>query len=158
MRSQITHSWKLLKSARFSTFSVSIQHINGNGWCSKMLPIYFLIISWSELFPLLEKQHGADKCYSFENNVFPNPITLPPPGYQTLPLESLWCPGSQYVPGVNILAHLYQEPIIQETRHNNGKMILNPRGVISPDIHILAEAQFRCSWVDRNMARMYHIR
>uniref|UniRef100_A0A3Q3WUX7 Glycosyltransferase family 92 protein n=1 Tax=Mola mola TaxID=94237 RepID=A0A3Q3WUX7_MOLML len=111
---------------------------------------------WTELLPVLEKQHGADQCYSFENNVFPINVILPPPGSQSLAPESLWFPGSQYVPGVNILAHLYQEPIIESTRSWKRKLILNPRGVISPDVHGLAEAQISCFWVDRNVARMYH--
>uniref|UniRef100_A0A3Q3W917 Glycosyltransferase family 92 protein n=1 Tax=Mola mola TaxID=94237 RepID=A0A3Q3W917_MOLML len=114
--------------------------------------------SWTELLPVLEKQHGADQCYSFENNVFPINVILPPPGSQSLAPESLWFPGSQYVPGVNILAHLYQEPIIESTRSWKRKLILNPRGVISPDVHGLAEAQISCFWVDRNVARMYHTR
>ena len=126
----------------------------------KVLPsvLNLSLPSWTELLPLLEKQHGADQCYSFENNLFPINVILPPPGSQTLAPESLWSPGSQNVPGVNILAHLYQEPIIEGTRHWKRKLILNPRGVISPDVHLIGEGKISCSWVDRNVARMYHTR
>uniref|UniRef100_A0A8C4EPR9 Glycosyltransferase family 92 protein n=1 Tax=Dicentrarchus labrax TaxID=13489 RepID=A0A8C4EPR9_DICLA len=114
--------------------------------------------SWSELLPLLEKKYGADKCYMFENNVFPNTITLPPPTSETLPPQSRCCPGWQNVSGVNILAHLYQEPIIKETHYSNFKIIVNPRAVFIPKVHGLLDSLHGCSWVDRNIARMYHTR
>ncbi|XP_051255621.1 uncharacterized protein LOC127363140 isoform X1 [Dicentrarchus labrax] len=114
--------------------------------------------SWSELLPLLEKKYGADKCYMFENNVFPNTITLPPPTSETLPPQSRCCPGWQNVSGVNILAHLYQEPIIKETHYSNFKIIVNPRAVFIPTVHGLLHSLNGCSWVDRNIARMYHTR
>ncbi|KAM7412530.1 hypothetical protein PAMA_020077 [Pampus argenteus] len=63
---------------------------------------------WLDLLPLLENKYGVDKCYMFENNVFPNIVTLPPPASQTLPPQSI---GWQKVPGVNILAHLHHKPI-----------------------------------------------
>ncbi|XP_073349034.1 uncharacterized protein [Pagrus major] len=110
--------------------------------------------SWLELLPLLEKEYGANKCYMFENNVFPNTVTLINSGSLTLPSD--W----QKVPGVNILTHLYQEPIIQETHYSNFKTIVNPRAVFSLTVHGLLDPQTNtgCSWVDRNIARMYHTR
>ncbi|KAF3688148.1 Beta-1,4-galactosyltransferase galt-1 [Channa argus] len=111
--------------------------------------------SWSELLPRLEGKYGADKCYMFENNVFPTTVRKPPPASQTLPTQS---PGWQNVPGVNILAHLYQEPIIKETDYMRFKIIVNPRAVFSTSVHGLLESQKGCSWVDRNIARMYHTR
>uniref|UniRef100_A0A8C4ENU6 Glycosyltransferase family 92 protein n=1 Tax=Dicentrarchus labrax TaxID=13489 RepID=A0A8C4ENU6_DICLA len=113
---------------------------------------------WSELLPLLEKKYVSDKCYMFENNVFPNTITLPPPTSETLPPQSRCCPGWQNVSGVNILAHLYQEPIIKETHYSNFKIIVNPRAVFIPTVHGLLDSLHGCSWVDRNIARMYHTR
>lgn len=117
----------------------------------------FFLPSWLELLPLLEETHGADLCYSFENNVFPTNVILAPPTSETLHPASLWHPGSQYAPGVNILAHLYQEPS-EKFRDIKRKMIVNPRGVFSPDVHGLAEAEFSCVSVDRNVGRMYHTR
>ncbi|XP_070685416.1 uncharacterized protein [Pempheris klunzingeri] len=110
--------------------------------------------SWLELLPLLEKKYGADQCYMFENNVFPNTLSLPPPASQAVPPPGLW----QSVSGVNILAHLYHEPIITETHFSNFKIIVNPRAVFSPTVHGLLGSEKGCSWVARNIARMYHTR
>ncbi|XP_038548456.1 uncharacterized protein LOC119882487 [Micropterus salmoides] len=107
--------------------------------------------SWTALLPLLENKYGADLCYLFENNVFPNTIKLPPPTSQTLPQQS---PSWQNVPGVNILAHLYQEPPL----YGNTKIIVNPRAVFSTSVHELLISQKGCTLVDRNIARMYHTR
>ncbi|KAM3615472.1 uncharacterized protein V6R79_002812 [Siganus canaliculatus] len=109
--------------------------------------------SWSELLPLLEKKYGADKCYMFENNVFPNTVHRPPPGAVVESPQS-W----QFVPGMNILSHLYHEPIISDTHYSNFKILVNPRAVFSPSVHGLLSSQNGCSWVDRNVARMYHTR
>ncbi|XP_059188170.1 uncharacterized protein LOC131970760 isoform X2 [Centropristis striata] len=113
--------------------------------------------SWTELLPLLEEEYGADRCYMFENNVFPISVSRPPPASQTLPLQDC-CPGWHNVSGVNILAHLYQEPIITETHYTNFKLIVNPRVVFSPSVHGLLSSVQGCSWVDRSIARMYHTR
>ncbi|XP_018540771.1 uncharacterized protein LOC108888993 [Lates calcarifer] len=111
--------------------------------------------SWLELLPQLEKKYGADQCYMFENNVFPITVTLPPPTSQTLPLQNHhW----QNVSGVNILAHLYHEPIIPETHYSNFKIIVNPRAVYRATVHGLLKSVKGCAWVDRNIARMYHTR
>ncbi|XP_028430213.1 uncharacterized protein LOC114553210 [Perca flavescens] len=113
--------------------------------------------SWSELLPLLENKYGADRCYMFENNVFPITVTLRPPTSQPLPPQDC-CPGWHNVSGVNILAHLYHEPIISETHYSNFKIIVNPRAVFSPTVHGLRSSKNGCSWVDRDIARMYHTR
>ncbi|XP_040902000.1 uncharacterized protein si:zfos-464b6.2 [Toxotes jaculatrix] len=105
--------------------------------------------SWLELLPLLETKYGADLCYMFENNVFPNTMQ---PHSKTLP--SLW----PNVSGVDILAHLYQEPVIKEIFNHNFKIIVNPRVVYTPTVHGLLASEKGCAWVDRNMARMYHTR
>lgn len=100
--------------------------------------------------PTLEKSYGADKGYMFENNVFP--IDRPPPASAA--------PGPAWhgVTGVNILAHLYQEPIVRKTSTWNFKVIVNPRAVFAPTVHGLLRSQKGCAWVDRNVARMYHTR
>lgn len=123
-------------------------------WALKLL---FFLPSWTELLPLLEGAHGAGQCFSFENNVFPTNVILAPPKSETVHPASSWHPGSQYAPGVNILAHLYHEPS-EKFRTIKRKMIVNPRGVISPDIHGLDQAEFGCVLVDRNVGRMYHTR
>ncbi|XP_056230864.1 uncharacterized protein si:zfos-464b6.2 isoform X2 [Seriola aureovittata] len=109
--------------------------------------------SWLELLPLLENKYEADRCYMFENNVFPNNNTQPPPDSQIQPPQS-W----QDVSGVNILDHLYCEPIIKATHYSNYKIIVNPRVVFTPTVHGLIESKHGCEWVDRNIARMYHTR
>ncbi|XP_039987320.1 uncharacterized protein si:zfos-464b6.2 isoform X2 [Xiphias gladius] len=114
--------------------------------------------SWLELLPLLEEKYGADRCYMFENNVFPNTVALPPPTSHTLPRRGRCCRGWQAVSGVNILAHLYQEPIVEETQFSNFKIIVNPRAVFTPTVHGLLESEKGCSWVDRDIARLYHTR
>lgn len=117
----------------------------------------FFVPSWPEMLPLLEKSHGADQCYSFENNLFPINVILGPPKSETLHPDSIWRPSSQDVPGVNILAHLYQEPS-EKFIHIKRKLIFNPRGVTSPDVHLLAQADITCSFVNRTVGRMYHTR
>ncbi|XP_074496431.1 uncharacterized protein LOC141770616 [Sebastes fasciatus] len=115
------------------------------------------INSWSELLPLLERNYGADKCYKFKYNVFLNTVTLPPPTSQTLPPQSC-CPGWQNVSGVNILAHLYHEPSTGSPSYTNYKIIVNPRAAFSATVHGLLSSQNGCSWVDMDIARMYHTR
>ncbi|XP_028275133.1 uncharacterized protein LOC114444612 [Parambassis ranga] len=109
------------------------------------------VSSWSELLPQLEQKYGVDRCYMFENNVFPN--TIKPPNSPTLPLLASWL----NVSGVDILAHLYQEPY-EEIHKSNFKIIVNPRAVFTTTVHGVLHSQHGCSWVDRNMARMYHTR
>ncbi|XP_056296801.1 uncharacterized protein LOC130210478 isoform X2 [Pseudoliparis swirei] len=111
--------------------------------------------SWLELMPLLEHKYGADKCYMFENNIFPNTVTSPPTS-QTLLLQSC-CSSWQNVSGVNILAHLYQEPKVKG-KFDNVKTIVNPRAVFTATVHGLISSLRGCSMVDRNIARMYHTR
>lgn len=106
-----------------------------------------------ELLPVLEEKYGADKCYMFQNNVFPTTISRAPPDPQALP-QSSW----QNISGVNILAHLYQEPVTTENQYMNYKIIVNPRVVFAATVHGLLDSQNGCSWVNRDVARLYHIR
>ncbi|XP_061576572.1 uncharacterized protein LOC133442580 [Cololabis saira] len=112
--------------------------------------------SWLELFPLLTKKIGADKCYKFESNVFPNNVMLPPPKPHTAPPQGLWA----NVSGVNILDHLYQEPVMRQAKTNwvDFKIITNPRLVFSLTVHGVLPPDKICKWVDRKIARMYHTR
>ncbi|KAL7400838.1 hypothetical protein ABVT39_018709 [Epinephelus coioides] len=113
------------------------------------------VYSWSELLPLLEKKYGLDKCYLFDNTVFRSTITLPPPTNQTL-LPPSCCPGWQNVSGVNILAHLYREPV--RKTHSNTKVIVNPRAVFSMSVHTALKSQRGCALVNGTIALMYHTR
>ncbi|XP_056138875.1 uncharacterized protein LOC130115290 [Lampris incognitus] len=114
--------------------------------------------SWGELLPLLEQQLGSDFGYLFENSVFPVTASLPPPPSSLSPnLPHGCCPAWKDVPGVNILAHLYHEPVNQWT-HSNFKMIINPRAVFRPTVHGLLSSQKGHVWVSGDIARMYHTR
>ena len=104
------------------------------------------------MLPVLEEKYGADKCYQFENNIFPNTIELSPPPRQTLPVQELW----KNVSGVNIFSHLYQQPI--KAQYGNTKFIVNPRVVFMTSVHEILSSKTGHAWVDRNIARMYHTR
>ncbi|XP_017286576.1 uncharacterized protein si:zfos-464b6.2 [Kryptolebias marmoratus] len=106
--------------------------------------------SWLELLPLLEKKLGADKCYVFQNNWFPSEFMLLPPTPQTLPPQDQW----QNISGMNFLAHLYREPVLSQ----NYKTIVNPRAVFSTTVHGVLSSKKGCASVDRNVARMYHVK
>uniref|UniRef100_A0A671TZ39 Glycosyltransferase family 92 protein n=1 Tax=Sparus aurata TaxID=8175 RepID=A0A671TZ39_SPAAU len=81
---------------------------------------------WSELLPLLEEKYGAKQCFMFQNNVFPNTVTDTRPSF----MPSNW----QNVPGVNILTHLYHEPV--ESGYGDFKIIVNPRAVGSSHLSL----------------------
>uniref|UniRef100_A0A3Q2D410 Glycosyltransferase family 92 protein n=1 Tax=Cyprinodon variegatus TaxID=28743 RepID=A0A3Q2D410_CYPVA len=107
-----------------------------------------------ELILPQSKRYGANKCYMFENNVFPRERSLPPPKPQVLPKQNQW----QNVAGVNILAHLYKEPIMPQFKWAKFKIIVNPRAVFTITVHGVVKSQKGCAWIDRNIARMYHTR
>lgn len=111
--------------------------------------------SWTELLPLLEDKYGADKCYKFENNVFPNTLMHPPSAPQTLPPP---VPSWHNVVGVNILSHLYHEPVDKNLRHYGAKYIVNPRVVYAPTVHSVLASRNGCSMVDGDIGRLYHTR
>ncbi|KAM4743293.1 glycosyltransferase family 92 protein F13G3.3-like isoform 2-T2 [Anableps anableps] len=115
-----------------------------------------MVQSWIELLPILEKKYGPNKCYMFENNVFPNNVILPSLKSQSLSKQTHW----RGVHGVNILAHLHQEPIRKENLYEKFKIIVNPRLVSSVSVHGVLKSHNMdgCAWVDRNIARMYHTR
>ncbi|XP_041851072.1 uncharacterized protein LOC121646237 [Melanotaenia boesemani] len=102
--------------------------------------------SWLEVLPLLEKEYGVDMCYAFENNLFP----VSP----TLPAQGCW----ENIPGVNILAHLHQEPVDSKIRFENYKIIVSPRAVFTPTVHGVLSSMKDCTLVDRNIARICHSR
>uniref|UniRef100_A0A8C7XXE9 Glycosyltransferase family 92 protein n=1 Tax=Oryzias sinensis TaxID=183150 RepID=A0A8C7XXE9_9TELE len=109
--------------------------------------------SWLELLPLLEKKFGANKRYRFRSHVFPNDVLLPPPIFPNTLLQHSW--GN--VSGVNILSHLYREPL-PSTAWIDFKIIVNPREVFSLTVHGALKSLKPFEWVTSDMARMYHTR
>uniref|UniRef100_A0A667X3X2 Glycosyltransferase family 92 protein n=1 Tax=Myripristis murdjan TaxID=586833 RepID=A0A667X3X2_9TELE len=90
---------------------------------------------WNDLMPLLEQKNGADKCYMFENYIFPPTFKLPPPVSETHHyLQDKEKPTWQGISGVNILDHLYHEPNTRVVR-DNFKIIVSPRAVIETSVH-----------------------
>ncbi|XP_008424919.1 galactan beta-1,4-galactosyltransferase GALS3-like [Poecilia reticulata] len=108
--------------------------------------------TWTELLPLLESKYTQNKCFMFENNVFPNNVTLPRGGTD----PARW----RGVPGVDVLAHLHQEPVPKDHVYEKFKIIVNPRLVTAVSVHgvLQSHSMDGCAWVDRNIARMYHTR
>uniref|UniRef100_A0A3B3WPX6 Glycosyltransferase family 92 protein n=1 Tax=Poecilia mexicana TaxID=48701 RepID=A0A3B3WPX6_9TELE len=98
------------------------------------------------------KRHGADRCFNFENNWFPTEFTERPPPPNVLPALGHW----HNVFGVNILTHLYREPVKPKPVFNNYKIIANPRSVFVVTVHGVLRSQENCAWVDRKTAHMYH--
>lgn len=115
--------------------------------------IFDLLDSWLELLPLLEKKFGANKRYRFRSHVFPNDVLLPPPIFPNTLLQHSW--GN--VPGVNILSHLYREPL-PSTAWIDFKIIVNPREVFSLTVHGALKSLKPFAWVTSDMARMCHTR
>ncbi|KAM3615808.1 uncharacterized protein V6R79_008209 [Siganus canaliculatus] len=115
------------------------------------------VYSWLEMIPLLEKIHGVDQAYAFQNFVFPNTLSLPVPTSDSLAPQTRCCPSWQFVPGVNILSHLYHEPDFSET-FSNFKIIVSPRLVFTTSVHGILHPQICCAWVQSDVARMYHTR
>lgn len=115
---------------------------------------YHFIHSWVALLPLLERKYGAKKCFSFENNWVPSEFALTPPAPLTLPQLDQW----QIISGLNILRHVYSEPVKPKPVFNNYKIITDPRSVFIVTVHGVLRSQRGCSWVDRKIARMYHVK
>ncbi|KAL2096571.1 hypothetical protein ACEWY4_008719 [Coilia grayii] len=105
--------------------------------------------SWVELLPLLEQKYGVSTSFEFENNVFRNTWS----GRNAAQRPKEW----RGVPGVDILDHVWREPN-DPNAFNNFKVIVNPRTVYSTSVHGLLSADSSGVRVDRNVARMYHIR
>uniref|UniRef100_A0A667X7K8 Glycosyltransferase family 92 protein n=1 Tax=Myripristis murdjan TaxID=586833 RepID=A0A667X7K8_9TELE len=100
--------------------------------------------SWNDLMPLLEQKYGADKCYKFENYMFPHTFKLPPPVSETHHrLRDKENPTWQGISGVNILKHLYHEPYTNLVR-SNFKVIINPRAVIETSVHGPLKLLYSC--------------
>uniref|UniRef100_A0A667XLM3 Glycosyltransferase family 92 protein n=1 Tax=Myripristis murdjan TaxID=586833 RepID=A0A667XLM3_9TELE len=103
-----------------------------------------ILPQWNDLMPLLEQKYGADKCYMFENYIFPPTFKLPPPVSETHHyLQDKENPTWQGISGVNILDHLYHEPNTRVVR-DNFKIIVNPRAVIETSVHGLLNSYESC--------------
>uniref|UniRef100_A0A3Q2D5R7 Glycosyltransferase family 92 protein n=1 Tax=Cyprinodon variegatus TaxID=28743 RepID=A0A3Q2D5R7_CYPVA len=106
------------------------------------------------LLAMLEKKHGDDSCYNFENHMIPSNFVKPPPEPATLPPQDLW----QKISGENILTHLYREPFNPLPGRQNYKIIINPRAVFELTVHGVLKSKKSCVWVDGKIARIYHIK
>uniref|UniRef100_A0A8C6MCI3 Glycosyltransferase family 92 protein n=1 Tax=Nothobranchius furzeri TaxID=105023 RepID=A0A8C6MCI3_NOTFU len=62
------------------------------------------------------------------------------------------------VTGVNILEHLYQEPVNLRNVGKSFKIIVNPQAVFTTSVHGVLKSTNGCVWVNRTIARMYHTR
>ncbi|XP_036070799.1 uncharacterized protein LOC112149611 isoform X2 [Oryzias melastigma] len=111
------------------------------------------LLCWLELLPLLEKKYGANKRYRFRSHVFPNNVLLPPPIFPNIPLQDGW--GN--VSGVDILSHLYREPL-PSTAWIDFKIIVDPRAVFWLSVHGALKSLNSFVWVRTDVARMYHTR
>lgn len=60
-----------------------------------------------------------------------------------------------HVPGVNILRHIYKEPLKWWT-NNNGKMIVDPRKVMQASVHTVYKISGKSIWVPRDLAIVMH--
>ncbi|RVE65185.1 hypothetical protein OJAV_G00134180 [Oryzias javanicus] len=109
--------------------------------------------SWLELLPLLEKKFGANKRFRFRSHVFPNDVLLPPPIFPGVPPQDGW--GD--VSGVDILSHLYREPL-PGTGWVDFKVIVEPRAVFWLSVHGALKSLNAFVWVGTDVARMYHTR
>ena len=102
--------------------------------------------------PLLELAHGVDRGYMFENFVFPTSISWAPPTH-----AGHLATGWPQVEGVNILDHLYYEPLDTQNFHNF-KILVNPRAVRITSVHGLLDSAHGCVQVPSKVAHMYHTR
>ncbi|XP_044058296.1 uncharacterized protein LOC122878874 isoform X2 [Siniperca chuatsi] len=85
--------------------------------------------------------------------ILPQSVNRPPPPSKTPPPQNHdW----KNVSGVNILAHLYHEPVTSLNQYNY-KIIVNPRVVFCTAVHGEMSSQIGSS-VDSKIARMYHTR
>ncbi|MEQ2289729.1 hypothetical protein AMECASPLE_036163 [Ameca splendens] len=101
-----------------------------------------------------ERDVSAESAAPATRSRVPSEFTLPPPAPHALPPRDQW----QNVSGVNILTHLYSEPVKPKPALNNYKIITNPRSVFAVSVHGVLKSRRSCAWVDRKMARMYHVK
>ncbi|KAA0714780.1 hypothetical protein E1301_Tti006380 [Triplophysa tibetana] len=113
-----------------------------------ILPLH--VRTWTELLLELEKQHGDDVGFEFENNVFPFTAET-----ENKYEQDAW----KNVPGTNILKYVNRIPNDPD-RFNNIKVIVNPRLVLKATVHGLLETVNGRNTVRvRNeIARMYHLK
>ncbi|KAI7802389.1 uncharacterized protein si:zfos-464b6.2 isoform X2 [Triplophysa rosa] len=106
--------------------------------------------TWTELLPELEKMHGNDVGFEFENNVFPFTAET-----QNKYEQDAW----KNVPGTNILKYVDRIPN-DPYRFNNIKVIVNPRLVLEATVHGLLKTVngHNTVRVRNDIARMYHLK
>lgn len=106
--------------------------------------------TWTELLPELEKMHGDDVGFEFENNVFPFTAEA-----QNEYEQNAW----KNIPGTNFLKYVDRIPN-DPYSFNNIKVIVNPRLVLEATVHgLLMTVNGRNTVRVRNdIARMYHLK
>ncbi|OCT67013.1 hypothetical protein XELAEV_18038295mg [Xenopus laevis] len=110
-----------------------------------ILPVKYK--DWRTMMEALEADHPQAGVFLFENNVFPKTVSNPNLEVKT------W----ESIPGVNILQHIYREPVLKNT-FNNRKMIVNPRTVIQTSVHSVLMANAGSIEVPSGDALLYHCR
>ncbi|KAF4086838.1 hypothetical protein AMELA_G00088920 [Ameiurus melas] len=64
-------------------------------------------------------------------------------------------PQWRHVPGVNILRHIYKEPLKWWTK-NRSKMIVDPRKVMQASVHTVYKINGKSTWVPSDLAIVMH--
>ncbi|XP_066418910.1 uncharacterized protein [Molothrus aeneus] len=103
---------------------------------------------WKTMMNSLQKQNPGASVFLFENHIFPETISS-----HTFNISS-W----NTVPGVNILQHVYKEPVRNNKVENPRKMIVDPRKVIQTSVHSVLRAFGKSVYVPVDVALIYHCR
>lgn len=106
--------------------------------------------TWTELLPELEKMHGTDVGFEFENNVFPFTAEA-----QDKYEQDTW----EKIKGTNFLKYVDRIPNNPHS-FNNIKVIVNPRLVLQATVHGLLKTVSGRNTVraGHDIARMYHLK
>ncbi|XP_026988877.2 uncharacterized protein LOC113634363 isoform X2 [Tachysurus fulvidraco] len=106
--------------------------------------------NWTKLLPELERKHGLQVGFYFENNVFPFYLKDPKSEYS----PDFW----KKVPGENILEYVYRLKNNDESKFSNFKVIVNPRLVFETSVHGFLKSVKGIQRVNPEVARMYHVK
>ncbi|XP_064410328.1 beta-1,4-galactosyltransferase galt-1-like [Latimeria chalumnae] len=104
---------------------------------------------WHKLMVFLEKAHPHTGVFLIQNHIFPKTQFD-----ENNPFKATnW----SAIPGVNILNHVYREPINQNM-FNPTKMIVNPRMVIQTSVHSVLKSYGKHHKVPSEIAYIFHCR
>ncbi|KAL2078333.1 hypothetical protein ACEWY4_026107 [Coilia grayii] len=105
--------------------------------------------SLGDLMDTLQKQHSYAGVFTIETHVFPKT--------QSDDSGRFSLPEWKSVPGVNILQHIYREPI-RKGFFNPSKMIINPRRVEQTSVHSTLRQSGPVINVPYDVCRVIHVR